>query len=73
MERAQAYHGSPSAGSVHVLLVIIALLCGAAAGLAAFGLANKGNARNAILYGFGVFGATTLFVIQVESALGLLN
>jgi phosphatidylserine synthase len=72
MKHAVAYHSGPSSGSTHVLLVLMALLCGALAGLAAFSMTNKKDVRKAILYGFGVFAAATLFIIQLEDALRLL-
>jgi hypothetical protein len=53
-----------------LLLVIIALLCGVVAGVVAGGLISAGDVRSAVLYGFGVFAGTTLFVLQIESALG---
>jgi hypothetical protein len=54
-----------------LLLVIIAFLCGVIAGIVAGGLLSEGDARKAVLYGFGAFAGTTLFVLKIESALGL--
>lgn len=55
------------------LLVIIALLIGLIAGIGAGILADNGNARDAVLYGCGVFGGATLFVITILRALGLFD
>lgn len=63
MKRAQAYHSNPGPGYMRILLVLVAILCGAIAGISAFSLANRGGSRKAILYGFGAFVATTHFVI----------
>lgn len=54
-----------------LLLVIIAFLCGAIAGLVAGGLLSQGDPRDAVLCGFGAFAGTTLFVLKIESVLGL--
>ncbi len=56
-----------------VLLVLVALLCGAVAGLIAGILAYSGNMHQAILYGSGAFAAATLFILTIERALQLFD
>ena len=51
--------------------MIIALLCGAVAGVGAAALVYDTDVRKTTLYGFGVLAATTLFVLKIKSALGL--
>lgn len=61
-----------SKSGVRLLLVLIALLLGAVAALAAC-LAVGGGVRRSITYGSGVFAGTTLFVLEIENYLGLFN
>ena len=56
-----------------VLLVLVALLAGAVAGLAAGMLAYNGNMHLAILYGFGTFAGATMFILAIETALRLFD
>jgi hypothetical protein len=61
--------GQEKPPTYRLLLVIIALLIGVIAGIGAGVLFYNGNLRDAVLYGFGVFGLATLFVITIESRL----
>ena len=54
-----------------VMLVMIAVLFGIIAGLVAAVLASTHGPESAVFSGSGAFVAASLFVIKIESALGL--